>query len=100
MGQRTSCCDVETLAEGLFVIVGGSDVSVADGATLIVALSVGGGGASGATLGTSSVGTGVRDRTTDSTKGVGLSIAQAAEVDNGAVTTGASCWRSLVNCAR
>jgi len=99
MGQRTSCCEVATLAEGWSVIVGWSDVSAAEGATLIAALSVGGGSASRATLGTS-VGIGVRGKTTDSAKGAGLSVVQAVVVDNGAARLRASCWRSVVNCAR
>ena len=47
-GHRTSCCDVETLAEGLFVIVGGSDVSADKETTLRAAMSAGAGGASDA----------------------------------------------------
>jgi hypothetical protein len=37
---------------------------------------------------------------TDSARGIDRSIALAGTVDNETTTLGASCWRSVVNCAR
>ena len=99
MEQRTSRGDVELLDGGLFVAAGGSGVADDEETMPLVAQPAEVGGASDARLGTSVV-IGVDVAMSGSARGVGLSVAEGAGAAHGPVTPGASCWRSLVNCAR
>ena len=87
------------LAGGLIDAVGGSDVSDDEATLQLAASSAAGGGARGVGLRTF-VAIGETGVAPDSAGGVDRSVAPTAAVDNGAVTTGASCWRSLVSCTR